>query len=77
MDRLKQCMDVLRALSIRSADTNWYGLADREIANYLQSSAASLQNLQEAIGREAETSADNVMFWTIMQEVASKSPRHR
>jgi hypothetical protein len=70
-------MDVLRALSIRSDDTNWYGLAEREIANYLQSSAASLQNLQEAIGREAETSEDNVTFWTIMQELASKPPRRR
>jgi hypothetical protein len=69
-------MDVLRALAIRSPDTNWYGLADREIAKYLQSPGASLQNLEEALGREAETSEDNVTFWKAMQELTSKMPHH-
>jgi hypothetical protein len=70
-------MVVLRAMAMRSPGTNWYGLADREIANYLQGSGASMQNLHEAIGLEAETSEDNVTFWTMMHELASKLPRRR
>jgi len=64
MDRLTLCMDVSRALAIQSADANWYGLAEREIAKYLQSSEASPQKLREAIDRQAETSHDYVTFWT-------------
>ena len=63
MDRLKLCMDALRALAIQSADPNWYLLAEREITQYLQSSEASPQKLREAIDREAETSQDYVTFW--------------
>jgi hypothetical protein len=71
MDRLKLCMDALRALAIQSADPNWYLLAEREITQYLQSPEASPQKLLEAIDREAETSQDYVTFWTTMQELVS------
>ena len=71
MDRLKLCMDALRALAIQSADPNWYLLAEREITQYLQSSEASPQKLREALDREAETSQDYVTFWTTMQELVS------
>jgi hypothetical protein len=67
-------MDVLRSLALQSSDPNWYLLAEREITRYLQSSGASLQNLQEAIDREAEASEDYVTFWTTMQELASDLP---
>ena len=71
VDRLKLCMDALRALAIQSADPNWYLLAEREITQYLQSPEASPQKLREAIDREAETSQDYVTFWTTMQELVS------
>jgi len=71
MDRLKLCMDVLRALSLQSADPNWYSLAEREIVHYLSGSGASLQNLQDAIDREAEASDNYVTFWTTLQEFVS------
>jgi hypothetical protein len=69
MDRLRLCMDALRALAVQSADLNWYLLAEREITQYLQSSEALPQELREAIDREAETSQDYVTFWTTMQEL--------
>jgi len=71
MDHLKICMDALRALSIQSADPNWYPLAEREIVRYLSGADASLQKLREAIDREAEASQHYVTFWTTMQEFAS------
>ena len=71
MDRLKLCMDALRALSLQSADPNWYLLAEREITQYLQNPEASLQKLSEAIDHEAEISEEYVTFWTTMQELVS------
>jgi len=71
MDRLKICMDALRALSLESANHNWYPLAEREIISYLKSPGASLEKLQEAIDREAEASQHYITFWTTMQEFAS------
>jgi hypothetical protein len=71
MDRLKQCMDSLRALSLQSANPNWYPLAEQEIVRYLSDADASLQKLQEAIDREAEASQHDVTFWTTMQEFLS------
>ena len=71
IDRLKLCMDALRALSLQSADPNWYLLAEREITQYLQNPEASLKKLSEAIDREAETSEEYVTFWTTMQELVS------
>ena len=72
MDRLKLCMDALRALALQSANPNYYPLAEKEISQYLQSSGASLQRLREAIDREAETSLEYVTFWTTMQEFVSR-----
>jgi hypothetical protein len=68
MDRLKLCMDVLRALWLQSENPNSYPLAEREIAHYLSGPGASLKKLQEAIDREAEASQHYVTFWTTMQE---------
>jgi hypothetical protein len=44
MDRLTKCMDALRALSLQTADPNWYPLAEREIVRYLSGADASLQS---------------------------------
>ena len=71
MDRLKICMDALRAVSLQSANPNWYPLAEREIVQYLNGPDASLQKLQEAIDREAEASQHYVTFWATMQEFVS------
>jgi hypothetical protein len=71
MDRLKICMDALRAVAQQSADSNWYPLAEREIGEYLKSPMVSLQELSSAIDREAETSQHYVSFWTTMQEFVS------
>jgi hypothetical protein len=71
MDRLTLCMDALRALALQSANSNSYPLAEREIAQYLQSPETSLQKLREAIDREAETSRHYITFWTTMQEFVS------
>jgi len=62
MDRLTQCMDALRAISLQSADPNWYPLAEREIVRYLSSADGSLQKLQEAIDHEAEATQNYVTF---------------
>jgi hypothetical protein len=71
MDRLKLCMDALRALALQSANTNSYPLAEREITQYLQSPGALVQKLREAIDREAETSQHYSTFWATMQEFVS------
>jgi len=71
MDRLKICMDTLRAISLQSSNPNWYLLAEREIVRYLSGADASLQKLQEAIDREAEASQHYITFWTTMQEFVS------
>jgi hypothetical protein len=69
MDRLKQCMDVLHILALQSADPSCYALAEREISGYLQSPGASLERLNEAIDRKAETCTE---FWKAMQEFVSR-----
>ena len=74
MGRLKLCMDALRALSLQSADPKWYPLAEREIAQYLQSPDASLQKLSEAIDEEAESTPHYSNFWATMQEFVARLP---
>jgi hypothetical protein len=71
MDRLRTCMDTLRALAQQSANPNCYLLAEREIREYLKSPSVSLQELSSAIDREAETSPHYITFWTTMQEFVS------
>lgn len=65
-------MDVLHVLALQSSDPNCYVLAEREIGGYLQSPGASLEKLNEAIDREAETSRHYIEFWTTMQEFVSR-----
>jgi hypothetical protein len=43
MDRLRLCMDTLRALAQQSSDPNCYLLAEQRIAELLQGPGASLQ----------------------------------
>jgi hypothetical protein len=64
-------MDALRAISLQSANSNWYPLGEREIVQYLNGPDASLQKLNEAIDHEAETSQHDIPFWTTMQEFVS------
>ena len=71
MDRLKICMDTLRALAQQSANPNSYLLAEQEIGEYLKSLTASLHDLSSAIDHEAETSQHDIPFWTTMQELVS------
>jgi hypothetical protein len=72
MDRLQQCMNVLHILALQSADPNSYLLAEREMGAYLKSPGASLEKLNEAIDRKAETSRVHIQFWTTMQEFVSR-----
>jgi hypothetical protein len=67
-------MDTLRALAPQSADPDCYLLAERSIAEYLQSPGASLQKLSGAIDRDVEISKTDISFWTTMQEFVSTLP---
>jgi hypothetical protein len=69
MDRLRDCIDVLRVLAPQSiSSANWLVLAEREVTRYLEGPDASLQNLKLAIDREAEASPRYATFWTTVQE---------
>jgi hypothetical protein len=72
MDRIKICMNVLRALALQSADPNCIVLGEQEITQYLQGSKASLQKLRAAIDREAGTSQQYATFWTTMQKFVDR-----
>ena len=75
MDQLKICMDTLNALARQSSDPNWYYLAEHSVVRYLQTPGSSLQQLSNAIDREAESSQYYIKFWTTMQEfVATRLP---
>jgi hypothetical protein len=75
VDRLKLCMDALRALALQSNEANWYTFAENAVVQYLKSPGASLQKLREAVDHEADNSREHVGFWTAMQEYVSR-PGH-
>jgi hypothetical protein len=75
MNRLKLCMDALRALALQSSEPSCYPFAENAVAQYVKSPGASLQKLREAIDHEAQGSQQYVGFWTAMQEYVSR-PRH-
>jgi hypothetical protein len=73
MDRLRQCIDALRVLSLQSTTSqNWYPLAEKEVTHYLDGPEASLQKLREAIDREAESSPRYTAFWITVQEFVDR-----
>jgi hypothetical protein len=72
VDRLKLCMDALRALALQSNEPGCYPFAENAIAQYIKAPGASLQKLREAVDREAESSQEDVAFWSAMHEYVSR-----
>ena len=72
MDRLKMCMDALRALARPPESAACVPLAERRIKEYLQAEAAtlrtSLDRLSDEIDKEAEPFRGTNHFWIVMQE---------